>query len=53
MLLVRFTTEQMKRKWKVPKGRALSDFAASMIILKADFKTLLQRLLFLMQRLIK
>ena len=32
-----YTTEQMKRKWKVPKGRALSDFAP-MIILKAkDF----------------
>ena len=34
-----YTTEQMKRKWKVPKGRALSDFAP-MIILKAkDFAT--------------
>ena len=29
-----YTTEQMKKKWKVPKGRALSDFAP-MIILKA------------------
>ena len=34
-----YTTEQMKRKWKVPKGRTLSDFAP-MIILKAkDFAT--------------
>ena len=34
-----YTTEQMKRKWRVPKGRALSDFAP-MIILKAkDFAT--------------
>ncbi len=34
-----YTTEQMKKKWKVPKGRALSDFAP-MIILKAkDFAT--------------
>ena len=34
-----YTTEQMKRKWEVPKGRALSDFAP-MIILKAkDFAT--------------
>lgn len=34
-----YTTEQMKRKWKIPKGRALSDFAP-MIILKAkDFAT--------------
>ena len=34
-----YTTEQMKRKWKVPKGRALSDFTP-MIILKAkDFAT--------------
>ena len=34
-----YTTEQMKRKWKVPKTRALADFAP-MIILKAkDFAT--------------
>ena len=34
-----YTTEQMKEKWKVPKGRALSDFVP-MIILKAkDFAT--------------
>jgi len=34
-----YTTEQMKRKWKTPKGRTLSDFAP-MIILKAkDFAT--------------
>ena len=34
-----YTKEQMKRKWRVPKGRALSDFAP-MIILKAkDFAT--------------
>ena len=34
-----YTTEQMKRKWKIPKGRTLSDFAP-MIILKAkDFAT--------------
>ena len=34
-----YTTEQMKKKWKVPTGRALSDFAP-MIILKAkDFVT--------------
>ena len=34
-----YTTEQMKRKWRISKGRALSDFAP-MIILKAkDFAT--------------
>jgi len=32
-----YTTEQMKRKWKVPQGRALSDFAPTIVLKAKDF----------------
>jgi len=34
-----YTTAQMKSKWKVPKGRALSDFAPTIILKAKDFAT--------------
>jgi len=34
-----YTTEQMKNKWKVPKGRALADFAPTIILKAKDFAT--------------
>ena len=34
-----WTTEQMKRKWKVTKGRALADFAPVIILKAKDFAT--------------
>ena len=34
-----YTTEQMKLKWSVPKGRALADFAATIILKAKDFAT--------------
>jgi len=33
------TTEQMKHAWKVPKGRALADFAPTIILKAKDFAT--------------
>lgn len=32
-----YTTEQMKRKWKVPKSRALADFAPTIVLKAKDF----------------
>ncbi len=37
--LFSYTTEQMKQKWRVPKGRALSDFAPTLILKAKDFAT--------------
>jgi DNA-damage-inducible protein D len=34
-----YTTEQMKLKWNVPKGRALADFAPTIILKAKDFAT--------------
>ncbi|MDD5773184.1 MAG: DNA damage-inducible protein D [bacterium] len=34
-----YTTEQMKNKWQVPKGRALADFAPTIILKAKDFAT--------------
>lgn len=34
-----YTTEQMKKKWKVPKGRTLADFAPTIILKAKDFAT--------------
>ena len=34
-----YTTEQMKRKWQVPKNRALADFAPTIILKAKDFAT--------------
>lgn len=34
-----YTTEQMKSKWKIPKGRALADFAPTIILKAKDFAT--------------
>lgn len=34
-----YTTEQMKTKWRVPKGRALADFAPTIILKAKDFAT--------------
>ncbi len=34
-----YTTEQMKNKWKIPKGRALADFAPTIILKAKDFAT--------------
>jgi len=34
-----YTTEQMKRKWKVPKSRALADFAPTIVLKAKDFAT--------------
>ena len=34
-----YTTEQMKLKWSVPKGRALADFAPTIILKAKDFAT--------------
>ena len=34
-----YTTAQMKDKWKVPKGRALADFAPTIILKAKDFAT--------------
>jgi len=33
------TTQQMKQKWKVPKSRALADFAPTIILKAKDFAT--------------
>lgn len=33
------TTQQMKNKWKVPKGRALADFTPTIILKAKDFAT--------------
>jgi len=32
-----YTTEQMKRQWKVPKSRALADFAPTIVLKAKDF----------------
>jgi len=32
-----YTTEQMKRKWKAPKSRALADFAPTIVLKAKDF----------------
>jgi len=32
-----YTTEQMKRKWQVPKSRALADFAPTIVLKAKDF----------------
>ena len=37
--LFNYTTEQMKAKWQVPKGRALADFAPTIILKAKDFAT--------------
>ena len=37
--LFSYTTEQMKIKWKVPKNRALADFAPTIILKAKDFAT--------------
>ncbi len=37
--LFSYTTKQMKDKWKVPKGRALADFAPTIILKAKDFAT--------------
>ena len=34
-----YTTEQMKNKWKVPKSRALADFAPTIVLKAKDFAT--------------
>ena len=34
-----YTTEGMKQKWNVPKGRALADFAPTIILKAKDFAT--------------
>ncbi|MEI6055868.1 MAG: DNA damage-inducible protein D [Lentisphaerota bacterium] len=34
-----YTTEQMKDRWSVPKGRALADFAPTIILKAKDFAT--------------
>jgi DNA-damage-inducible protein D len=34
-----YSTEQMKGKWRVPKGRALADFAPTIILKAKDFAT--------------
>ena len=34
-----YTTEQMKNKWKVPKNRALADFAPTIVLKAKDFAT--------------
>ena len=34
-----YTTEQMKKKWRVPKSRALSDFSPTLILKAKDFAT--------------
>ncbi len=34
-----YTTEQMKGKWQVPKGKALADFAPTIILKAKDFAT--------------
>jgi DNA-damage-inducible protein D len=34
-----YSTEQMKGKWSVPKGRALADFAPTIILKAKDFAT--------------
>lgn len=34
-----FSTDQMKKKWRVPKGRALADFAPTIILKAKDFAT--------------
>ena len=34
-----YTTEQMKQKWRVPQGRALADFAPTLILKAKDFAT--------------
>ncbi len=34
-----YTTEQIKTKWKVPKNRALADFAPTIILKAKDFAT--------------
>ena len=34
-----YTTQQMKNKWKVPKSRALADFAPTIILKAKDFAT--------------
>ena len=35
--LFEYTTEQMKEKWKMPKNRALADFAPTIILKAKDF----------------
>jgi len=34
-----YTTEQMKNRWKVPKSRALADFAPTIVLKAKDFAT--------------
>lgn len=34
-----YSTEQMKKNWSVPKGRALADFAPTIILKAKDFAT--------------
>jgi len=34
-----YSTDQMKKKWSVPKGRALADFAPTIILKAKDFAT--------------
>ena len=34
-----YTTKEMKNKWKIPKGRALADFAPTIILKAKDFAT--------------
>ena len=34
-----YTTQQMKNKWKIPKSRALADFAPTIILKAKDFAT--------------
>lgn len=34
-----YSTDQMKKKWRVPKGRALADFAPTIILKAKDFAT--------------
>ncbi|MBI2027700.1 MAG: DNA damage-inducible protein D [Deltaproteobacteria bacterium] len=37
--LFSYTTARMKKKWKVPKGRALADFSPTIILKAKDFAT--------------
>lgn len=39
LALFGYSTKEMKKKWKIPNGRALSDFAPTIILKAKDFAT--------------